>query len=117
MMRSMFSAISGLKNHQTFMDVVGNNIANVNTTGFKAGRLDFQDVLNQTLRGATAPTATKGGVNAYEMFLKAMECFERAEAMRPHGNDDAILRWNGCARIIKRNKLEPREISANDFIE
>ena len=59
----------------------------------------------------------KGGINAYELFEQAMEWFEKAEAMRPAGNDDAILRWNGCARIIKRNNLKPREISANDFIE
>ena len=59
----------------------------------------------------------KGGINAYELFEQAMEWFEKAEAMRPAGNDDAILRWNGCARIIKRNNLAPREISANDFIE
>ena len=58
----------------------------------------------------------KDGVNAFEMFEKAMECFERAEKLRPPGNDDAILRWNGCARIIVRNKLEPREM-VSDFIE
>jgi tetratricopeptide (TPR) repeat protein len=58
----------------------------------------------------------RDGVNAFEMFEKAMECFERAEAIRPSGNDDAILRWNGCARIITRNKLEPREM-VSDFIE
>jgi hypothetical protein len=59
----------------------------------------------------------KGGINAYELFEQAMEWFEKAEAVRPPGNDDAILRWNGCARVIKRNKLTPREVSANDFIE
>jgi hypothetical protein len=58
----------------------------------------------------------RGGVNAFEMFEKAMECFERAEQLRPAGNDDAILRWNGCARVITRNNLAPREM-ANDFIE
>jgi len=58
----------------------------------------------------------KDGVNAYEMFQHAMECFQKAEAIRPHGNDDAILRWNGCARIITRNKLEPRDMG-NDFLE
>lgn len=56
----------------------------------------------------------KGSVGAYELFRQAMQCFENAEAMRPVGNDDAILRWNGCARIITRNNLEPREM-ANDF--
>ena len=59
----------------------------------------------------------KGGLNAYELFGRRSECFEKAEAIRPAGNDDAILRWNGCARVITRNNLAPREISANDFIE
>jgi tetratricopeptide (TPR) repeat protein len=59
----------------------------------------------------------KGGLQAYELFTQAMELFEKAEAIRPHGNDDAILRWNGCARIITRNNLKPHEVSANDFIE
>src|SRR5256714_8523154 len=45
---------------------------------------------------------------AYELFREAMEWFEKAEAMRPVGNDDALLRWNTCARIIDRNKLVPR---------
>ena len=48
MLRSMFAAVSGLQAHQTFMDVVGNNIANVNTTGFKAGTVEFEDLLSQT---------------------------------------------------------------------
>jgi hypothetical protein len=59
----------------------------------------------------------KGGINAYELFEQAMEWFEKAEAIRPAGNDDAILRWNGCARIIKRNNLAPRELSAGDLLE
>lgn len=58
----------------------------------------------------------KGGVGAYELFRQAMDCFETAEAMRPQGIDDAILRWNGCARIIIRNNLEPREMG-HDFLE
>lgn len=61
-------------------------------------------------------TLNKNGVGAYELFRQAMDCFEKAEALRPAGNDDAILRWNGCARVIGRNKLEPIE-SASDFIE
>jgi len=58
----------------------------------------------------------KGGVNAYELFMRAMELFEKAEAIRPPGNDDAILRWNGCARIVTQNKLEPRDMG-HDFLE
>src|SRR3989442_7557766 len=69
MIRSMFAAVQALRNHQTFMDVVANNIANVNTTGFKSGRIDFEDVLNQTLRGAVAPSMTRGGVNPIQVGL------------------------------------------------
>jgi hypothetical protein len=58
----------------------------------------------------------KGGVGAYELFRQAMDCFEKAESMRPVGNDDAILRWNGCARIINQNRLSPREMG-HDFLE
>ncbi len=61
--------------------------------------------------------ATPGSEStAFELFVQAMNWFEKAEAIRPPGNDDAILRWNGSARIIMSNKLEPREM-ANDFIE
>ena len=62
-------------------------------------------VLKQETHGADSA--------AYELFRQAMQWFEKAEAMRPAGNDDAILRWNGCARIIMRNKLEPREMAAD----
>jgi hypothetical protein len=59
---------------------------------------------------------TKDGLNAFELFRQAMDYFEKAESIRPAGNDDAILRWNGCARIITRNKLAAREM-AHDFLE
>ena len=60
MMRSMFAGVSGLKTHQTRMDVIGNNIANVNTAGYKAARATFQEMLTQTLRRASAPTSDRG---------------------------------------------------------
>ena len=63
MMRSLYSGVSGMQNHQTRMDVIGNNVANVNTTGFKKGRVDFQDMISQQLSGAAAPTTEVGGVN------------------------------------------------------
>jgi flagellar hook protein FlgE len=69
MMRSLFSAISGLRNHQLLMDNVGNNISNVNTTGFKGSRVTFQDVISQTLRPGSGPTAERGGVNALQVGL------------------------------------------------
>lgn len=63
MMRSMYSGVSGLRNHQTRMDVIGNNIANVNTTGFKKSRVVFKDVLYQNVRGASSPDGSRGGTN------------------------------------------------------
>ena len=69
MMRSLFSGVSGLKSHTTRMDVIGNNIANVNTTGFKAGRVTFEDMLSQTLSGASSPGTTIGGTNPKQVGL------------------------------------------------
>jgi flagellar hook protein FlgE len=69
MMRAMFAAIAGLRNHITYMDVVGNNIANVNTTAFKSSRVTFQDMLSQTLTGASAPTPDRGGTNPVQVGL------------------------------------------------
>ena len=69
MMRAMFAAIAGLQNHITFMDVIGNNIANVNTTAFKSSRVTFQDMLSQTIAGASQPTATRGGTNPIQVGL------------------------------------------------
>lgn len=69
MMRSLFAGVSGLRNHQTRMDVIGNNIANVNTPGFKRSRVTFQDMLSQTLRGASSPQANRGGTNPIQVGL------------------------------------------------
>ena len=69
MMRSLFSGVSGLKNHQTRMDVIGNNISNVNTNGFKSSRVTFADTLNQTMTGAAAPNGTIGGTNPKQVGL------------------------------------------------
>lgn len=69
MMRSLFSGVSGLKNHQTRMDVIGDNIANVNTTGFKGSRATFQDILSQTITGASSPQGNLGGTNAKQIGL------------------------------------------------
>ena len=62
-LRSLFSGVSALRNHQTMMDVIGNNIANVNTVGFKARRATFSELYAQTMQGASRPTATNGGTN------------------------------------------------------
>ena len=69
MMRSLYAGVSGLQNHQTRMDVIGNNISNVNTYGFKRGRVSFQDMISQQINGAARPTEEVGGVNPKEVGL------------------------------------------------
>jgi flagellar hook protein FlgE len=69
MMRSLYSGVAGLQNHQIRMDVIGNNVANVNTTGFKKGRVNFQDMLYQMISGAAKPTEEVGGVNPKQVGL------------------------------------------------
>ena len=69
MMRSLYSAVSGLKNHQTKMDVIGNNISNVNTVAFKASSVTFSDIIYQNMSGASGPSANIGGVNAKQIGL------------------------------------------------
>ena len=69
MMRSLYSGVAGLQNHQIRMDVIGNNIANVNTIGFKKGRVNFQDIISQTMAGAARPTEEVGGVNPRQVGL------------------------------------------------
>jgi flagellar hook protein FlgE len=71
MLRAMYSGVSGLRSFQTKLDVIGNNIANVNTIGFKKSRIMFQDALSQNIAGATAPNAAanRGGVNPRQIGL------------------------------------------------
>lgn len=69
MMRSMFSGVSSLKAHQLRMDVIGNNIANVNTVGFKASNVTFAEMYSQTLAGASSSTPSRGGTNPMQVGL------------------------------------------------
>ncbi|MEW5933544.1 MAG: flagellar hook protein FlgE [Bacillota bacterium] len=69
MLRSLFAGVSGLRNHQIRMDVIGNNIANVNTVGFKAGRATFREMFSQLLSAASAPQGGRGGTNPLQVGL------------------------------------------------
>lgn len=70
MLRSMYSGVSGMRGFQTKLDVIGNNIANVNTVGFKSGRVMFKDIMSQTVSGVTPPVeAETGGANAKQIGL------------------------------------------------
>ncbi len=69
MLRSLFAGVSGLRNNQVRMDVIGNNIANVNTVAFKAGRVTFKEGFAQLLQGASRPPGDQGGINPVQIGL------------------------------------------------
>ncbi|NLZ93497.1 MAG: flagellar hook protein FlgE [Firmicutes bacterium] len=69
MQRSLFTGVTGLRNHQTKLDVIGNNIANVNTVAYKNSRVRFQDVFSQMIHGASAPHGGRGGTNAAQVGM------------------------------------------------
>ncbi len=69
MLRSLYSGVSGLKAHQVRMDIIGNNVANVNTFGYKKSRVTFLDLFSQTLRNASRPTDEQGGINPTQVGL------------------------------------------------
>ena len=100
MMRSLYSGVSGLQNHQTRMDVIGNNISNVNTNGFKRGRVTFQDMISQQMSGAAKPTEELGGVNPKEvglgMTVAAIDnIFTQGNLQSTGVNTDLAIKGNG----------------------
>ena len=100
MMRSLFSGVSGLKNHQTRMDVIGNNISNINTIGFKSSRTTFSDMLSQTQSAAAAPNGTLGGINPRQVGLGSAVAsvdmvFTDGSAQATGKNTDLTLNGNG----------------------
>ena len=106
MMRSLYSGVSGLKGHQTKMDVVGNNIANVNTTGFKSSRVTFADTLSQTQAGASAPRGNLGGTNPKQIGLGVSVAsidtiFTDGSVQATGKNTDLCLSGNGLFVVKK----------------
>ena len=100
MMRSLYSGVSGLNNHQVKMDVIGNNVSNVNTYGFKKGRVNFQDIFSQTLSGAARPTEEKGGINPKQvglgMSIAAIDTLHTQGSLQTTGvNTDVAIMGNG----------------------
>jgi flagellar hook protein FlgE len=104
MMRSMFAAISGLKQHQTMLDVTANDIANVNTLGFKANRVTFKDSLSQLQRGGAAQTAGQGGQNPAQVGLgvglSSIDSVMGGGALQTTGNVlDVAIQGEGWFRV------------------
>lgn len=112
MMRSMFSGVSGLRSHQTRLDVIGNNIANVNTIGFKSSRVTFQEVFSQTLKGSGAPDSTtgRGGTNPMQiglgMGVAAVDMqFTRGSVQRTDNPTDVSIEGEGMF-IVRGSQAE-----------
>ena len=119
MMRSMFSGVSGLKSHNTRMDVIGNNIANVNTTGFKASRVTFADMISQNLSGASAPNGTIGGTNPKQVGLGTSVAstdllFGDASVQGTGKNTDLAMTGNGTFVV---NRGQQRFYTRNGAFE
>ena len=100
MMRSLFSGVSGLKSHQTRMDVIGNNISNINTIGFKSSRATFSDMFSQTQSYAAAPSSSRGGINPKQVGLGSNIAsvdmiFTDGSAQATGKNTDLTLNGNG----------------------
>ena len=100
MLRSLNSGVSGIRSHQTMLDVIGNNIANVNTAGFKKSVVTFQDLLYETSRGATAPQGNIGGINPMQIGLgttvAAFETIHSAGPLQYTGNrTDVAIQGDG----------------------
>lgn len=110
MMRSLYAGVAGLQNHQVRMDVIGNNIANVNTIGFKKGRVNFQDMLSQTMQGAARPTDELGGVNPKQvglgMTVAAIDTIHTQGSLQSTGvSTDLALQGSGFF-ILKNGEKE-----------
>ncbi|ALC86024.1 flagellar biosynthesis protein FlgG [Bacillus sp. FJAT-22090] len=120
MIRSMYSGISGLKNFQTKLDVIGNNISNVNTYGFKKGRTVFKDLISQTTSGASASTDTRGGVNAKQVGLgsqlSAIDTIHSGGSLQSTGNTlDLAISGDGFFIVADGIGVDPASATPGEF--
>lgn len=108
----MYSGISGLKNFQTKLDVIGNNISNVNTYGFKKGRTVFKDLVSQTTSAASAATNTRGGINPKQVGLgsqmAAIDTIHTGGSMQSTGNTlDLAISGDGFFQVADGANVNP----------
>lgn len=118
MLRSLFSGITGLRQHQVMMDVVGNNIANVNTTGFKSSTTIFEDTLSQLVRPAAAPAQGRGGINPMQVGLGVQLAgistnFGQGSAQTTNKSPDLMIQGDGF--FILQNGSEEVYSRAGSF--
>ncbi len=110
MMRSLFSGVSGLQNYQKRMDVIGNNIANVNTHGFKRNRVNFQDIIYQTQGGASRPNENIGGINPKQigigMSVATIDTIHTQGSLEGTGlSSDLAIKGNGFFMLQQGDQL------------
>jgi flagellar hook protein FlgE len=114
----MFAAISGLKSHQVMLDVTANDIANVNTIGYKSARTSFKDALNQTSRGAAGTGGGAGGSNAQQVglgvTLGSIDNLMQSGSLQPTGNPlDVAITGPGFFRVAT-STTNPPTANTND---
>lgn len=105
MVRSMYSGVAGMKVHQTRMDTIGNNIANVNTYGFKSSRVSFRDVYYQNMKAASGASSNKGGTNptqiGYGAMLGQISVNQGTSTMQNTGNGlDVAISGEGFFQVM-----------------
>ncbi len=121
MMRSLWAGVSGLQAHQIAMDVEGNNIANVNTTGFKYSRANFSDMLSQTTKIATAPQGNSGGKNPQQVGLgtqinSVTKIFSQGSVQTTDKNTDLAIQGDGFF-VVSNDAGKTYKYSRNgDFV-
>ncbi len=120
MLRSLFSGISGLRSHQTMLDVTGNNIANVNTTGFKSSQIQFQDTLSQVLSNAGAAQAGQGGTNPAQVGLGVRVAgittnFTQGASQLTGRSTDMMIQGDGFFAVRKGNDTYYTRDGSFDF--
>ncbi len=108
-LRSLSAGVTGLRNHTMMMDVIGNNVANINTIGFKGSRITFGEMFSQTLRGASSGTASNGGTNPLQIGLGASvlsidTIFKQGGIEMTGGEGDLAIAGNGFFVVNKGGK-------------
>jgi len=119
-MRSLWSGVSGLNAHQVAMDVEGNNIANVNTTGFKYSRTNFQDLLSQTVKASTAPQGNLGGKNSLQVGLgtsvsSVETMFKQGSIQNTDKSTDMAISGDGFFVVTSDDGKTSKYTRAGDF--
>lgn len=105
MVRSMYSGVSGLRSHQQRLDVIGNNVSNANTYGFKSSRATFRDMFYQNVRNAAQGTSSRGGINpsaiGYGASLSSVDLLMEVSSMTPTGNPlDVAITGEGFLQVM-----------------